>query len=329
MTRQIEQRDFFNWVRAMLPDARPGELLAGATATMYDGRVVFPAFGVDADLEADLPPAGRLSRATHVSVGLFNMPPGRHKMKRRIETWSGLWAVVLDDVFEKAEPPALEPSWKVLTKPGSEQWGYVLNSALREQATARALLRALAASGYTDPGGQNITRLVRLPGSKPVDKPADRPPAQWTFRQTRRFSLDVLCHALGIAMPSGKLSAKMWDDTDWQGDVLWHWIAGRAPGEPFEVLRAHATHGWVDIRCPWVHEHTDKDDSGTGYLIGSRGSFICHHGHCARRGSNAFLKAARALGAPDPAAAGRSAEARLQRAPQALREALERIGSGR
>jgi len=47
------------------------------------------------------------------------------------------------------------------------------------------------------------------------------------------------------------------------------------------------------IRCPWAHEHTNGNLSGT--YVGQRHNaatwFHCHHAHCAGRGWRAFTKA--------------------------------------
>jgi hypothetical protein len=37
--------------------------------------------------------------------------------------------------------------------------------------------------------------------------------------------------------------------------------------------------GFYPCECPWIAEHTDAPDTGTGYKPGGR--FKCHHGHCA------------------------------------------------
>jgi hypothetical protein len=45
---------------------------------------------------------------------------------------------------------------------------------------------------------------------------------------------------------------------------------------------------WHDITCPWIHEHTDRADSGSAIVEPSAdnnyaGGFQCHHGHCEHR----------------------------------------------
>ena len=78
-------------------------------------------------------------------------------------------AVVLDDIGEKAKPPGTRPSFIIQTKPGSEQWGYILSEPIRDYTHATTLLKATVVAGINDAGGQNPARLVRLPGSLPME----------------------------------------------------------------------------------------------------------------------------------------------------------------
>ncbi|WP_419640061.1 hypothetical protein, partial [Thiolapillus sp.] len=50
-------------------------------------------------------------------------------------------------------------------------------------------------------------------------------------------------------------------------------------------VKRHKAAGVYDITCPWVNEHTNKDDSGTAVFVLETGQlgFRCHHGHCAKR----------------------------------------------
>ena len=47
--------------------------------------------------------------------------------------------------------------------------------------------------------------------------------------------------------------------------------------------------GWMEVRCPWVADHTNAADTGAAIRKpaddnGWYGAFRCHHGHCADRG---------------------------------------------
>ena len=52
-------------------------------------------------------------------------------------------------------------------------------------------------------------------------------------------------------------------------------------------MRKRPTHesGWTQVRCPWVHNHTDQADNGAAVAEPSAennfvGGFKCQHGHC-------------------------------------------------
>lgn len=87
------------------------------------------------------------------------------RIARQKTNFCALMCVVLDDVGTKVEnTPALEPSWKLETSPGNEQWGYILSEPLRSVDEADALFNRLADAGYTDTGAKApSTRYMRLP----------------------------------------------------------------------------------------------------------------------------------------------------------------------
>lgn len=62
-------------------------------------------------------------------------------------------------------------------------------------------------------------------------------------------------------------------------------------------LRGEGPNGGVWVRCPWAHEHTNQDESGTGILPDDNGlgHFTCRHGHCANRHSGEAFSVLEAL----------------------------------
>lgn len=61
-----------------------------------------------------------------------------------------------------------EPSFRLETSPGNEQWGFLFNEPLADRIEAEVLVSEMIARGLTsdgaDPGMSGVTRLVRLPG---------------------------------------------------------------------------------------------------------------------------------------------------------------------
>src|SRR5215217_3253565 len=64
----------------------------------------------------------------------------------------------------------------------------------------------------------------------------------------------------------------------------------RADVTVFEVASDGAAERKYRIRCPWVHEHTGGDESGTytGQYENGALFFACHHAHCAGRSWSEF-----------------------------------------
>jgi len=111
-----------------------------------------------------------------------------------------------------------------------------------------------------------------------------------------RYSIDEVAAAYGLDMPPEPRR--------------------RPPPPPERAVGSHLTRideldlyieplpgieGGHRVICPWVHEHTDQDETGTVYFEpsaenGWRGGFKCHHGHCMNRGIKEFDRFIRAIG---------------------------------
>lgn len=79
--------------------------------------------------------------------------------------------LLLDDVHEKCTPPELQPTIKIETKPGSEQWLYIFKEPAKDLEAVGQMMKTLAEAGHADVGGSTgktaSIRLGRLPGSDP------------------------------------------------------------------------------------------------------------------------------------------------------------------
>lgn len=120
-------------------------------------------------------------------------------------------ALLLDDVGTKADPSAVrttlgEPSYRIETSPGNEQWGYLPTVALKpdELDKLHGKLKALKAC---DRSGVNSVRYGRLPAGK--NRKSSSPDFAVTlveWEPTRRYSLAYLRDRLGLEVEdsSGK-----------------------------------------------------------------------------------------------------------------------------
>lgn len=205
-------------------------------------------------------------------------------------------AVMVDDVGTKLDlkrlPTGIHPTMVVETSPGNYQVTYFLTTPLYDQEEAETGIKqmiAMLTDGGADPGMAGVTRVLRLPGgvnAKPKYMQGDQ---HWRcrlayWRPDLRLSWDEICRAYGI-VHTRKFYVEPADGV----------TVERKRG--FELVREglgqlrcikRQGRGWIDIRCPWVREHTDKADTGAAVAYpakanGYMGGFRCHHGHCASR----------------------------------------------
>ena len=93
------------------------------------------------------------------------------RSKRRKALFRCTHVIVADDVEEKLPVANVmrlpHPTFKLETSPGSQQWGWVLNTPETDRSKVENLLDGLVAKGLApdgvDPGMKGVTRYVRLP----------------------------------------------------------------------------------------------------------------------------------------------------------------------
>jgi hypothetical protein len=227
-----------------------------------------------------------------------------NKVRRRKDQFSRMFAVMVDDVGTKVkfDDLALAPSARVETSPGNYQDWYFIYPPVSNRLKAEALVEGMIENGLTadgaDPGMRGVTRYGRLPvgvngKAKYVEKLGHE------FQQnviiwspTTRYSIEEIANAYGVdlnkaAQPRRKSSnskklAKAYKSS---GEDAFLELLHRANLYTESVSSLDGAHRIV---CPWVHEHTDEDPTGTVYFEPSeendwRGGFKCHHGHCQSR----------------------------------------------
>lgn len=213
-----------------------------------------------------------LSKMHHASLAL-QTPTEPHQTSRKANFTGGI-GVVLDDVYEKVRAPLLVPTWRLETKPGSEQWGYVFEEPLRDPILHDQMIRALIENGLSDPGMRNVVRWFRLPGSQPLGKLNAAQLVHW--EPERRFPHDQLLAALGVmSLPNPRKTAPARPELV-PDDPVWDWLD--ASGQ----LRNACSDGWWEVTCPCAHEHSGTDTRGYYLPIGSTNAtrgFNCYHSH--------------------------------------------------
>lgn len=196
--------------------------------------------------------------------------------------------IVLDDVREKLSIDEVSklprPSWILETSPGSEQWGYVLNTPCTDRSKVENLLDGLVANGLApdgkDPGMKGVTRYVRLPegaNSKASKLVNGQPyPCQMLLWEPfNRVTIEQLAAPFAVDLDAVRRESRV----DGAAAVSDHPLINIPEIIHIKEVRSD---GRFDITCPWVKQHTGEDDSGSAVFTNADGSigFKCHHGAC-------------------------------------------------
>jgi len=219
-------------------------------------------------------------RNTYFVISLFELADDG-RARRRKDLHDATYVITIDDVHDKVPAENLkdlpEPSYKLETSPGNEQWGYLLETPETRQERIDALLNGLVAAGIADdmkdPGMKGVTRYVRMPvGSNTKKKYNAVYKCKLTvWEPTRKFQLEDLARPFGIDVTNVSAQTSRYGtgipETEDPIIPLLH-QAG--------VFKGKIKPGTYDVECPWIDEHTGAADSGAAYL--SPFGFRCHHG---------------------------------------------------
>lgn len=230
-------------------------------------------------------------------VSIFN-PDDKGVPRRRKGLFLRTRCIVLDDVREKLNidvvnrlPP---PSWILETSPGSEQWGYILDTPCSDRGRVENLLDGLVANGLApdgkDPGMKGVTRYVRLPegANTKASKLVDGQPWQCRLLEWNpwvKVALEDLAAPFFVDLDQSRRDTR----TDGAADVPDHPILQIPDIIHIKEVRGP---GKFDITCPWVDKHTGGADDGAVIFTNDDGTigFKCHHGNCIDRRTPAFLR---------------------------------------
>lgn len=222
------------------------------------------------------------------TVSLFT-PDDKGRSRRRKAMFSGLYVVALDDVKEKLDvdqvrrlPP---PTIVLKSSLHSEQWLYVLSNPCTDMNMVDNLHDGLITRGLApnskDPGQKGVTRYMRLPEgvntkAKRIRENGGTPPrCQVTvFEPSRRYTMEQLAAPFEVDLHATRRATAL----EGASDIPDHPLINTDHINIKSVLSG----GRFDVTCPWVDEHTDRDDSGTAIFTNEDGSmgFKCHHGNC-------------------------------------------------
>ena len=213
---------------------------------------------------------------TYFCISTVRDIPRSRVLGRKTEDLVLTYDIVLDDVGTKIpiDRIRLKPSIILESSEGNFQYHYVLAEGI-DPARAAALIEALAAAGFTDPGAKRADRIMRVPGS--LNDKYDPPFVARVveFNEGVDYTLSELCVGFGVVPTDTVVSAGPQQLAEGETDPVFEWLR-----EHGHVLGGPNPRGWYPVRCPQEDQHTGEVDHGTDYLPGSPGAFVCLHGHC-------------------------------------------------
>lgn len=288
------KRDQLSFLAKVFANKRPEEQIIVARATQFKDTddTTYPAYPIDTEIKY----------LTHFNLSTVGPEAsylgfaGRPRLARTNDHCFATHLICLDDVGAKSARPSLPESYEIETRPGNSQLGYVFDRPCTDFVLVNSLIASLIAAGYSDPGATGHNRLVRLPGSKPSNKPHR---AKLVHFDGPRYDPEALFDLFGVERvyaSSGSPRLIKVDPDLLSDDPMLAWL------QETGVLMQTKANGWHRIYCPWYKEHSDGDLSGTHYKSPTPGdahrSFTCKHGHCRHRTWSDFLTEFRAFGAP-------------------------------
>lgn len=211
--------------------------------------------------------------------------------RRRKALYRCTHVIVLDDVREKLPIEQVQllppPTWILETSSGSEQWGYKLTTPSQDRHRVDNLLDGLVSQGLapdgTDPGMKGVTRYVRLPGgvNTKASKLVNGQPWQCRlllWEPSRSVTLEALAQPFAVNLDAARREQRV----DGAASVDDHPLLAIPD---LIHIKEERSGGRFDITCPWVEEHTNREDNGAGLFTNSDGTigFKCHHGSCQGR----------------------------------------------
>ena len=215
----------------------------------------------------------------YFTISLFFKDGGR--ANRRKTNFDRCFVIVADDVKEKLPIHRVEmlpePSYKLLTSAGSEQWGWILKTPCSERGVVEALLDGLVAKGLapdgTDPGMRGVTRYVRLPEGTNTKASRNNFKCQMlSWKPELKYTMGGLAKVFDIDLTPKQ--EKQVEAVTMPDHPIWAAV----------TVTGYGADGWVRIDCPNAAAHSSADASGAAVrtLVDGSVQFKCNHGHCSK-----------------------------------------------
>ncbi len=248
--------------------------------------------------------ADKLTAANNNYISGASFYPGNDgSFKARKDRFAACHFLMLDDLGTKVPFERLanfELSWLIETGPNNFQGGIIFAEPITDGAVAVRLLNAVISAGLCDAGATGpLSRWARLPvGINGKQKYADKAGAPFCcrlieWRPERRYTPQEIIAGLKLdPAPAGNPQG-----IDNDADEVFTPKAAENP--VVAALKARGLYktplgsGKHDVTCPWVHEHTDRLDTGAAYFepddVYPVGGFCCQHSHRDKYRTREFL----------------------------------------
>jgi len=224
--------------------------------------------------------------------------------RRRKGQFGGGVLLMIDDLgpglgskFPLSNIDELPPTALIETSPENFQTIYMFDRLVTDQAEFNALINAFVREKLLaqDPGMKGVNRVFRPPFGINGKEKYKRDGKPWkvklaVWEPERRYSIAEIAEAFGLDLRPKQEGCLGYVPTDAADTRISYFnLVAR---ELQRLGMVHATtpnDDWLDIRCPWVDEHTGGVDNGAaiarpGQANDWHGGFRCHHGHCEERG---------------------------------------------
>lgn len=233
----------------------------------------------------------------YVAISSFGRAPDG-SWRRQKALFARLRCIMIDDVGTKVEEALaarVEPTWRVLTSPGNEQWIYVIRDGSTKRERADAVInglveQALLPRDERDPGMKGVTRVARVPGFiNGKAKYGGDFRVSWTKRDGPLYALDDLIRGYGLELHERRqtIAVRVDGDAEVARALFTAYITVARKYGMIEQDIPNAAQ-WLRVRCPWESEHSDSrggaDLRFPAHENQYQGAFKCHHGHCEGRG---------------------------------------------
>lgn len=239
----------------------------------------------------------------YFTISLFHRAENGKAVRRKAQ-FDACFVIVADDVAEKLPLDRVEmlpePSYKLVTSKGSEQWAWILKDPCDSRPMVENLLDGLVAKGLApdgnDPGMKGVTRYVRMPSGSNTKakrfiggKPFKCYLTSWEPKNL--YLIDELAKVFDIDLYAERAEASIEALA-----VTNPWVA-KHPIFKHVVIDTVGNDNWIRIDCVNAEAHSVDDPTGAAIRIAPDGSvqYQCHHGHCNGDGEKRKVTGTRAI----------------------------------